>query len=241
MGSIKILASTVVELSGQIALVTGGGTGIGLMLAQGLAENGAKVYITGRPNALKVVEEKEGRLDILVNNAGAIGPRASYLSDDSAPENSAIGASLFQDQSFEAWLASARIRGPKETSSVINISTTWSTTKLPFEHFAYVASKAGQDRLTVSLATQFAIKGLPVRVNAFAPGIFPSGMTLAGQVEADKLATGRVCGAMNPNPLKRAGRPHEIALMAVMLCFRAGAFINGQIIGIDGGHNLVNP
>jgi len=214
-------------------------------------------------NALKVVEEKEGRLDILVNNAGAIGPRAPYLSDDSAPENSAIGASLFQDQSFEAWLATfaantaapffvtsaflsllekgARIRGPKETSSVINISTTWSTTKLPFEHFAYVASKAGQDRLTVSLATQFAIKGLPVRVNAFAPGIFPSGMTLAGQVEADKLATGRVCGAMNPNPLKRAGRPHEIALMAVMLCSRAGAFINGQIIGIDGGHNLVNP
>ncbi|KAJ4467875.1 NAD(P)-binding protein [Lentinula aciculospora] len=277
------------DISGQVAVVTGGGTGIGLMISQGLIANGAKVYITGRrtngleevaksnaglipllmdvtskesiANALKIIEDEDGKLNILVNNAEVVGPVASYVSNKFTPKNATLGASLFKDQSFEDWTSTfaanssapffvtcaflallvkgARSRGPKETSSVINISSGWSNTKLSFGVFAYGVSKAALNHLTINLVTEFARNNVPVRVDVFAAENFPSEMSESDPEKVDKFASKPVFGGMNANPLKRAGR--LIAPLVVLLSSAGGAFINGQIIEVDGGHNLVNP
>uniref|UniRef100_A0A0W0F6V2 Putative short-chain dehydrogenase n=1 Tax=Moniliophthora roreri TaxID=221103 RepID=A0A0W0F6V2_MONRR len=119
------------NLQGRIALVTGGGTGLGLMMARGFAANGAKVYITGRredvlreaveqnkglvalqmdvtnkesiANGVKIVEEAESKLDILVNNAGHTGPASLFLVDKNAPENKNLGQALFDQHQFKEW------------------------------------------------------------------------------------------------------------------------------------------
>ncbi|THU84938.1 short-chain dehydrogenase [Dendrothele bispora CBS 962.96] len=124
---------TGLDLNGKIALVTGGGTGVGFMIAKCFAKNGAKVYITGRRlevlkkaaldsgidglvplqmnivdkesirKAVQTVDQNDGKLDILVNNAGIPGPYFHYISDKSAPEHAKWSDTLFEQSSFEDW------------------------------------------------------------------------------------------------------------------------------------------
>ncbi|KAK7045765.1 hypothetical protein VNI00_007166 [Paramarasmius palmivorus] len=126
-----LYAANWANLQGRVALVTGGGTGLGLMMARGFVANGAKVYITGRredvlkeaveknpglvalpmdvtnkesiTDGVKVIEEAEGKLDILVNNAGHTGPRSLFIVDKDAPENKNLGHALFSQQQFNEW------------------------------------------------------------------------------------------------------------------------------------------
>ncbi|THU93669.1 short-chain dehydrogenase [Dendrothele bispora CBS 962.96] len=121
------------DLTGKIALVTGGGTGIGLMIAKSLSKNGAKVYITGRRvevlkktandlpdyhlnplqmdvvdkesirKAVEAIDQAEGKLDILVNNAGITGKGFPFVIARGTPENKKMGELIFEQSSFEAW------------------------------------------------------------------------------------------------------------------------------------------
>ncbi|KAF5352287.1 hypothetical protein D9758_011919 [Tetrapyrgos nigripes] len=224
------------DLQGKIALVTGGGTGIGLMIAKELSNNGAKVYITGRrlevlekiatetglitlqmdvsdkqsiANAVKTIDEAEGKLDILVNNAGITGPLFDFLKgrdSATAPKDGKLGDSAFAEDSFEQWgdvfktnaagsyfvtmgFLSLLERGARaregKTSSVINISSIGADVKVILGGIAYPVSKAGLNHLTEILATQFALQNIPVRVNTISPGFFESQMT-------DKLSTDQI-------------------------------------------------
>ncbi|ESK94341.1 short-chain dehydrogenase [Moniliophthora roreri MCA 2997] len=126
-------AETLGNLRGRVALVTGGATGIGRIIAKAYAENGATVYVTGRredvlrnfvarhpdlklipipmditkkdsiESAVRVLEEAEGNLDVLVNNAGIPGPVSHFMINKEAPENANLGASLFKMHEFAAW------------------------------------------------------------------------------------------------------------------------------------------
>ncbi|KDQ60424.1 hypothetical protein JAAARDRAFT_191803 [Jaapia argillacea MUCL 33604] len=285
----------IADLTGRVALVTGGGTGIGLKIARGLAANGAKVYISGRrtdvldkvsveqaqqgltliplpmdvtnkttiKDAVKTIKNEDGKLHILVNNAGGKGPISSFIVDQSAPErvdNETFGSALLDDQSFEGWKdvfalnvaapffvtsaflglleAGARDLGTGETSSVINISSAMAYIKLSWNRLAYAATKAALSHLTQSMSTEFARQGIPIRVNAIAPGYFQSEMTGPAEELLVKSETAPI-GILSPFPVKRAGREEELTL--TVLALAAGGFIMGQVIVLDGGLSAVNP
>ncbi|KAH9924735.1 short-chain dehydrogenase [Fomitopsis serialis] len=283
---------------GRIALVTGGGTGLGWMIAEGLAVNGARVYITGRRKdvleqsaakftqkhkgdgsviplvmdvtdkasilaAHEVIKAKEGKLHILVNNAGIAGPFASFFNDMSAPQHKdaeTLGRALFDSASFDDWadvytvntfsvyfvttaflglLARGSQDVPGYTSSVINLgsisgNTSWRRTS----PFAYNSTKGAVTHLTKMLATELALKKIPVRVCSVAPGVFPSEMT-GGEVTPDlveKHANGIV-----PVPMGRAGTAQEMAGTVIYLVSPAGCYTTGEEILTDGGYIAVNP
>ncbi|KAI9057479.1 short-chain dehydrogenase [Trametes sanguinea] len=285
------------DLQGRIALVTGGGTGIGWQIAQGLAENGAKVYITGRrketleksaqafaeqhkgngsiiPLVVDVTDRasiaaardslaaKEGKLHILVNNAGQTGPVSPWLEDPNAPQRKdpeTLGRSLFEGESFESWanlysvntfsvffvttallglLAKGTEENPEHTSCVINVTSVSGLMKLCQNHFAYNSAKAAASHLTKMMATEFALKKVPVRVCAVAPGVWESEMTY-GKIGDDLVD--RVGKGIVPVPTRRSGKAEEIAGTVIYLASPAGCFTNGQEIVVDGGYLAVNP
>ncbi|KAF8588555.1 short-chain dehydrogenase [Ramaria rubella] len=294
----SLQASRLFDISGFTALVTGGGTGIGLMIAKGLASNGARVYITGRrkevleqaaaaqqpdlkgslvPIVADVtdkksilalvteIETKEGKLHILVNNAGQVGPVAPFFSDPSAPEckdTATLGRALFDSQSLESWgdlyavnvaslffvstaflglLEKATKETPGYTSVIINITSISAIMKLAQNHFAYNSAKAGASHLTKLLATELGLRNIQIRVNAIAPGAWPSemtrnqGKTLTGE-QANRISMGTA-----PVPANRGGTEEDITAAALYLASRAGCYMNGQEIVIDGGYLAVNP
>jgi len=288
--------STIFDLRGRIALVSGGGTGIGLMIAEGLAVNGAKVYIGGRrkevldkvadkwathdrgtviplsldvsnrdsiTEAKKLIEEREGKLHILVNNAGVSGPLVDFLNNPQAPENAnaeILGGSLFDDGGPDAWSALYNIntfsiyymtsaflglldKGGRDiegyTSSVVNITSISGILKIAQRHFAYNSSKAAATHLTKMLATEIALKGIPVRVNSIAPGVYESEMTFDTITGPEEMA--RVAQSLFPVPAGRPGSPGEIAGTVIYLSSPAGCYTNGQEIVVDGSYTAVNP
>jgi len=124
------------------------------------------------------------------------------------------------------------------SSSVINVTSISGLIKLAQEHFAYNSAKAAASHLTKLLATEFALKGVNVRVNAIAPGVYESEMTYdtIGADLVDKVGKGLIAV-----PSKRAGTGQEMAGTVVYLASRAGGYTNGQEIVIDGGYCAVNP
>lgn len=280
------------NLSNKVALVTGGGTGIGLMITYGLAANGAKVYITGRREDVlrraadswdggfgsviplmmdvtnrdsilevqKVIEEREGKLHVLVNNAGQTGPVSQFFNDQSAPEHAnteTLGRALFDNELSSSWAGLYSVntfpvffvttaflglldKGAREkegsSSCVINITSISGVIKLAQNHFAYNSAKAAASHLTQMMATEFALKGIPVRVNAIAPGVYESEMT------SERLRVGgtdAVGNGIQPVPLGRPGTAQEMAATAVYLA--TNGYVNGQEIVLDGGYVAVNP
>ncbi|KII83025.1 hypothetical protein PLICRDRAFT_47438 [Plicaturopsis crispa FD-325 SS-3] len=283
-------ANNLFDLSGQVALVTGGGTGIGLEIVQGLAANGAKVYITGRRKDVlekvaegnaniiplqmdvtskesilagkKIIEQAEGKLNILVNNAGQVGPTSPFFANPDAPERKdaeTIGQALFDNESFEEWGSLYTIntfsiffvttaflglleKGSREragyTSSVINTTSISGVIKLAQDHFCYNSAKGAASHLTKLLSTEFALKNIPVRVNAIAPGVWPSEMTFSSIAAQDVNKIGK---GLHPVPAGRAGTAEDMAGTVLYLVSRAGAYTNGQEIVVDGGYTCVNP
>ncbi|KAH7914266.1 hypothetical protein BJ138DRAFT_1144210 [Hygrophoropsis aurantiaca] len=267
------------------------------MISQGLASNGAKVYITGRrvdvlestakawaekktggpiiplqmdatdkesiQAARNIIGEKEGRLHILVNNAGQSGPLSPFLNEPSPSaqkDASTLGPALFASESFEEWKDLFAIntfstyfvtvafldlldKGSKDregyTSNVINITSISGLIKLAQRHFAYNSSKAAGSHITKMLSTEFAVKGIPVRVNAIAPGVYESEMT--HDVISGATATDKVGMPIVSVPAKRPGTAEEMAGTVVYLASPAGEYMNGQELVIDGGYLAVNP
>jgi NAD(P)-dependent dehydrogenase (short-subunit alcohol dehydrogenase family) len=245
---------------GKVALITGGSRGLGEMIARGYVENGAKVYITARNaeacEALAVELSKSGeciaipadlskmaeiqrltdelsrrekQLHILVNNAGA-----SWGGDfDNFPEsgwdkvlNLNLKSVFFLTQRLSRLLEAAATND--DFARVINVGSIDGLHVSDLESYSYAASKAGVLHLTRVLAKFLASKR--IAVNAIAPGHFPSKMTAS--VPDDNY----VDRATNRTPLKRWGRAEDMAGAALYLSSRAGAFVCGTILTVDGGY-----
>lgn len=246
------------SIAGKVALVTGGSRGIGLMIARGFVEAGARVYVSSRKkDACDQVAAELGRsgtcislpadvsteagarelaaefqrrepaLHILVNNAGANwgAPLAEY--PDSAWDKvlalNVKGVFFLTRALLPALTAAVR---PGDPARVINIGSI-DGLKVPLlETYAYSASKAAVHHLTRVLARTFAPQG--ITVNAVAPGPFESKM-MAVTLERFHDAIVGAC------PLGRIGEPEDMAGVAIYLASRAGSYLTGAVIPVDGG------
>jgi NAD(P)-dependent dehydrogenase (short-subunit alcohol dehydrogenase family) len=249
--------SDLFSVEGKIALVTGGSRGIGEMIARGFVEGGARVYISSRkaevcdavaselskigsceaiPADLSKPEEaarlaaaigaKEGHLDILVNNAGATWGAPIEDFDEAAWERvlslNVKGVFHLTKELLPLLKAAGT---PESPARVINIGSIDGIHVPILETYSYSASKAAVHQLTRHLARRLAPE---ITVNAIAPGPFESKM-MAATLDAvgDQIAASA--------PLKRIGRPDDMAGTAIFLASRAGSYITGSIIAVDGG------
>ncbi len=246
------------SIDGKVALVTGGSRGIGLMIARGFVEAGARVYVASRKaevceevaaelsklgtcHALPAdlssqagaralagaLSEREERLDVLVNNAGANwgAPLAEY--PDAALDKV---WSLNVKGVFHLTVACLpmleKAGSAEDPARVINIGSIDGIRVPVLETYAYSASKAALHHMTRVLARKLAPNH--VTVNAVAPGPFESKM-MAATLESfgDAIRDGV--------PLKRIGEPADMAGVAIYLSSRAGAYLTGAVIPVDGG------
>jgi len=213
-------------------------------------------------NGKSLIAKTDGKLHILVNNAGQVGPTSHFINQPDAPESKdveTLGTSLFNNEAPEEWaqLFSVNVtpifsmttaflglldqgarEKPGRTSSVINITSISGITKISQGHLCYNSAKAAADHLTKMLATEFALKKIPVRVNAIAPGVFATEMTAVSLRPED---TDKVAKGLQPVPARRAGTAQEVAGTALYLASEAGGYTNGQVIVVDGGYLAVNP
>ena len=248
------------DVSGKTAIVTGGSSGIGAMIARGFVENGVKTYISARKEGplmamaedlsafgtcvpvqadlstlagietlVAAVSAQEDHIDILINNAGAnwIEPLEEF------PEagwdkvmNINIKSIFFMTQKALPLLRSKAT--PEDPARVINTASINGLDNPGMPAYAYSASKSGVIHLTKHLATDLAADN--INVNAIAPGFFPSNMTKVA-VNNDAIYK----HAVSQIPRKRAGEPEDIAGTAIYLSSRAGAWVDGHTIVLDGG------
>ncbi len=250
--------SDLFSIEGKTALVTGGSRGIGLMIARGFVEAGARVYISSRKATVcdEVAAElskvgtcvslpanlsdeaecqrlaseigaRESKLDILVNNAGS-NWGAPYDEFPAAAWDRVLDLNVkgvfFLTRALTGLLEAAA--SDDDPARVINIGSI-DGIKVPIlDTWAYSSSKAAVHQLTRHLAKTLSPKR--ITVNAVAPGPFQSQM-MAATLESfgDQIAA--------TNPLGRIGRPDDMAGIAIYLASRAGAYVNGAIIPVDGG------
>ena len=246
------------SVEGKIALVTGGSRGIGLMIARGFVENGACVYVASRKaeecekvakdlskfgdchgiaadlstqdGARKLADEigkRTPKLDVLVNNAGANwgAPMAEY---PDAAWDKVLGLNV--KGVFHLTVACLPLleksASDADPARVINIGSIDGIQVPMLETYAYSASKAAVHHMTRVLAMQLA--GKRITVNAVAPGPFESKM-MAATLDRFKDAIVASC------PLGRIGEPEDMAGIAIYLASRAGAYVTGTVIPVDGG------
>jgi NAD(P)-dependent dehydrogenase (short-subunit alcohol dehydrogenase family) len=245
---------------GKTVLVTGGSRGIGLMIARGFVEAGAQVIISSRkadacakvaaqlsevgsceaiPADLSTIEgadrlaaavlDRAPRLDVLVNNAGATwgAPLEDY------PESAfdklwAINVKAIFRLTTALLPGLRAAASPDDPARVINTGSVDGIRVPSMEVYAYSATKAAVHMLTRSLAHQLAAEH--ITVNAIAPGPFESKMmAFALNDPATRMAIEQEV------PLGRIGRPDDMAGAAIYLASRAGSYLTGAVIPVDGG------
>ena len=245
------------SVQGKVALVTGGSRGIGLMIARGFAAGGARVYLSSRKRAdcesaaaelsklgqcevlpadlstdaecrrlTREIESREGALHILVNNAGANwgAPYAEYP-DAAFDKVLALNVKAVFNLTRALTPRLEAAARPGDPARVINVGSIDGLAVPVLETYAYSASKAAVHHLTRVLARKLAPK---VTVNAIAPGPFESKMMAA---TLDRFRDVIVKGC----PLGRIGEPEDMAGVALYLASRAGAYVTGAVIPVDGG------
>ncbi|MCF0053158.1 glucose 1-dehydrogenase [Dyadobacter sp. LJ53] len=250
-------ALNVFSLHGKLALVTGGGSGIGFYIAQAMIQSGAKVVITGRreavlqeavgllganasyfvnditqlstiPDLIAAIEEAHGPIDILVNNAG-INMKKHAIEVTDEDFDRVIQTNL------HAVFAVTRECGKRmiarEKGSIIMITSMAALYGID-RVVAYTASKSAVGGMVKALATEFSPYN--VRINAVAPGFIETPMMLTA-MNGDPSRRDK---AMDRTPMGTWGKPDDIGWATVFLASPAAKFITGVTLPVDGGNSI---
>ncbi|EUC36214.1 hypothetical protein COCVIDRAFT_22009 [Bipolaris victoriae FI3] len=252
--------STLFDVSGKVVLVTGGAKGIGRMISEGFVRNGATVFVSSRDakaceaackemNALgkgkadfiaadlykedaaayiaTELGKRTTKLDVLVNNSGSNWGE-SYDKYPSAAWDRVLNLNLkrvFQlTQAVTPLLEAAAT--PSSPARIINIGSVDGLRVPALETFAYSASKAGLHHMSRVLASHLGKRG--ITSNTIACGPFQSKMMKATLEKYQDVITGGI-------PLGRIGTPEDVAGTCIWLSSRAGSYVNGATIALDGG------
>lgn len=243
-------------LEGRVALVTGGSRGIGKMIVEGLLEAGcARVYIAARKQEqvdetsaelgekvigltadlsqmdgiqqlADAIAEREDKLDILVNNAGAAWGEPFDKFTEAGWDRTMdlnVKAPFFLTQKLHPMLKAAATED--RPAKVLMIASIDGMKSNPWPTYPYQASKAGLIHMTRRVAAELIRDNIVV--NGIGPGAFPSAMNRAARDNPDASAKGI--------PSKRIGVTEDMAAGAIYLCSRAGDYVVGTTIPIDGG------
>ncbi|KAI4824827.1 NAD(P)-binding protein [Aureobasidium sp. EXF-8845] len=277
------------SVDGLVAVITGGGSGIGLMMTKALAANGAKkIYIIGRrkqvleeaashnpsviipvvgdvtsKDTLKAIasriESEVGYINFLVCNSGAMGPSAGVNNrevsiaeyaaaamnqswdDVTSTFNINVTAVLFTAYAFLELLDKGN-KNPvaaKTKSQILITGSIAGFSKQPNQSMAYKASKAAVMHLAKNLSSE--LWPFDIRCNALAPGLFPS--ELASSLISNSKADPREEGSFEKSfiPAERTGDEEDMAGTVLYIASRAGAYLNGNILMIDGGRLNIMP
>jgi NAD(P)-dependent dehydrogenase (short-subunit alcohol dehydrogenase family) len=244
-------------LDGRVAFVTGGGSGLGRHFATVLAGAGARVVIAGRRGdklaetvaivedaggevcavemdvddeawvrrAFDRAEDRFGTIEILLNNAGIARP--GRLLEISADDWDAVLATNLKGVHVVACEMARRLLATGQPGSIINIASILGM-RVQAGLGSYLSAKAAVVHLTRAQALEWA--GFGIRVNAIAPGYFPTEMN-AGyfDTEAGQAMLSRI-------PAGRTGRPEELSGVLLLLASDASSYMTGSVIAVDGGH-----
>jgi NAD(P)-dependent dehydrogenase (short-subunit alcohol dehydrogenase family) len=241
----------------KVALITGGGSGLGKAMATKFAANGVTTLIVGRqeeklkvamqeigenchamvcdvtnlaaiPGFVIKVVEQFGRIDILVNNAG-INQKKPFTEVTDEEFQNVITTNLSSVFTLSREVVKQMLK--QGSGSIINISSMAAQYGIP-RVIAYSASKTAIEGLTRAMAVE--LSPLGIRVNAIAPGFIYSEMT-AKALDSDPERKAKVFGR---TPMGKMGYPEDIAEAAWFLAGDAGKYITGVVLPVDGGNSI---
>lgn len=247
----------------RVAVVTGGASGIGLAIGRRLAEDGHAVAVLDldegaaeraassiassggtavglgadvavRDQVVEAVDGVRRRLGppaILVNNAGVGSTFTRFLKVDPDEWERVLRVNL--TGAFHCCQAVLPDMVDARWGRIVNISSSSAHSGQPLLG-PYVSSKSGLNGLTKSLALEFGPRG--ITVNAIPPGFIDTPMLRESEARGE-FGEGGVADAVARTPVRRAGRPEDVAAMCSFLCRDEAGYVTGQIIGVNGGRN----
>jgi NAD(P)-dependent dehydrogenase (short-subunit alcohol dehydrogenase family) len=241
----------------QIAIVTGGGAGLGLAITKKLIQQGIQTIMIGRdeeklkiaskefgelanyrvcdlsnlkaiPELIEEIHRSFGRIDFLVNNAG-INMKKSFIEVSDDDFSAIIQTNLSAVFSISREVVKKMIGAGN--GSIVNISSMASQYGIP-EVIAYSAAKSGIEGMTRAMATE--LSPLGIRINCVAPGFIHTAMS-AKALDSDPERKHKV---LSRTPMGKMGNPDDIAEAVYFFCSQGAKFITGVVMPVDGGNSI---